>query len=354
MDGALAVLKFILQSDRENPEANRLTGRTLHERGSHKEALEYLNHAFRLKQDAATAGVLGQCHYALGDYTKAKVYLEKALSQDIRDPNNSCVLGRICLARGMGALAEKYLLTAQEAGMDEAELYVLLGRSYLLQRKYTGPILVRGFPQEAKPGDVVDGYVVLGKAEGATNQYKVCTRYGVLYEGMRLLKVRPDSSDAHFILAMGWLAAGNRNLADKHLKPLLAREAKSPRALELQVRLLLAGQDYAMMEEVLDAAGDAKLFKAATVAEFYYRAAMALRAKGNGKEAVRLLSKAERHMPTSARILRSSASLHLNAGRREQARQYYTRLVELFPDADDIDELRNTLRVLKEETGVRE
>ncbi len=35
----------------------------------------------------------------------------------------------------------------------------------------------------------------------------------------------------------------------------------------------------------------------------------------------------------------------------DEARRYYARLVELLPDAPDIDALRNTLRVLGEEKG---
>ncbi|MHC4665588.1 MAG: tetratricopeptide repeat protein [Planctomycetota bacterium] len=176
-DDALVVLKSVLNIDRENPEANRLTGRILNEQGKHKEALEHLKEAWRLRRDAATASLLGACYYALGEYTKAKVYLEQALNEDIRDPTNSFVLGKICLARGIGALAEKSLLKAEEAGMASAELYLLLGRAYLLQRKYVGPILVRRLSEPAKPGDIVDGYVVLAEVVDAAWMRPIITGY---------------------------------------------------------------------------------------------------------------------------------------------------------------------------------
>ncbi|MHC4363752.1 MAG: tetratricopeptide repeat protein, partial [Planctomycetota bacterium] len=108
-----------------------------------------MKQAWRLKHDSAAAGTLGACYYELGELTKAKTYLEKALSEDIRDPRNSFVLGKICLARGLGALAEQSFLKAEEAGMAGAELYLLLGRAYLLQRKYVGPILVRRLSEPA-------------------------------------------------------------------------------------------------------------------------------------------------------------------------------------------------------------
>jgi len=353
-DDALGVLKSVLKSDRESPEANSLTGKILHESGRDKEALEYLKHAFRLRQDAATASTLGQCYYALGQFTKAKVYLEKALSQDIRDPTNSYVLGKICLARGLGALAERYLLMAQDAGMASAELYLLLGRAYLLQRKYVGPILVRRLSRPAMPGDIVNDYVVLGSIERVANQYKVCTRDCALYEGYRLLKADPNSGDAQFMLARGWLAVGNKDLAARHLSLLLQQEKQSVRAVDLQVRLLLARKEYARLEKALDAAKDAKVFEAPKIAKCYYQAAMMLRAEGCREEAARMLKKAESYTPASAPTLRSLASLYLGAGRCSEALRYYTRLVELFPDAHDIDELRNTQRVLQEKMGVQE
>jgi len=350
-DDALGVLKSVLASDRENPEANALTGKALHDRGEHAEALKYLQQAYRLKQDPATAGALGKCYHALKQTAKAKVYLERALADDIRDPGNSFLLGEICLGRGLGALAEKYFLMAEEAGLRSAELYLLLGRAYLLQRKYVGPVLLRRLDTPAKPGDVVDDRVVLGKADGVADRYKVAARYCALYEGLRLSRASPQSADAQYMLAAGWLAAGDADLAARHLDVLLQREKRTPRAAELRVRLLLAKTDYAALDQALTAAKNAKVFDAAKLAGYYYQAGMMRRAEGNRDEAVRLLKAAETHAPASAPILRSLAALYLGTGRGDEARAYYARLVERFPDADDIDELRNTLRVLQEKKG---
>jgi tetratricopeptide (TPR) repeat protein len=351
---ALAVLESVLDIDRENPEANSLAGRILNKQGKYKEALEYLKQAWRLKHDSAAAGTLGACYYELGELTKAKTYLEKALSEDIRDPRNSFVLGKICLARGLGALAEQSFLKAEEAGMAGAELYLLLGRAYLLQRKYVGPILVRRLSEPAKPGDIADECVVLGEIEGVANRYRLCTRQCALYEGCRLLKAEPGSVEARYMLARGWLAAGNKDLAGQYLLALLEQEKMTMRVTELEARLQLACKEYANLEETLEAARKAKLFDAQETAKYYYRAAMMLRAEGDLEEATRMLKKAESCAPTWAPVLRSLAALHQGCGRRSEARRYYGRLVELFPDAADIDELRNTLRVLQEKSGVQE
>ncbi len=347
-DDALGVLQSVLASDKENPEANSLRGRILLDRGRHKEALEYLKHAYRLKQDPATAAALGRCYYALGEPVKAKAKLEQALKVDVRDPGNSFLLGKICLQRGFGASAEKYLLMAEEAGMDSTELHELLGRAYLMQRKYVGPVRTRRLAKPARPGEIVDGLVVIGPEQGVAGRYKVATRYCALYEGCRLRKATPDSPEAHFLLATGWLAAGDIALAERHVRSLLQAEPRSRRAHELYARLLLAKKDYAALTKVLAEGEQTKRFTAPEIAGFYYRAAIALRAQGRRDQAVGMLAKAERLTPTDGRVLRSLATLHRAEGRREQARRYYARLVELFPDADDIDELRNALRVLGE------
>jgi len=350
---ALAVLQSVLETDRENPDANSLTGRILHEAGKHEEALEYLEQAYRLKQDPATASTLGRCHYALGDYSKAKLYLREALKEDIRDPTNSLLLGKICLSRGQGALAERYLLMAQEAGMDSVELHRLLGRAYLAQRKFVGPILTKRIIDSPRPGEIVDGHVVLGKVEGAEGTYKVCTRHSVLYESLRLLEAAPQDGDALFMLAAAWLDAGDPARARGRLKALAALEPDSERLLDLKARVMIAQGDFEAMEMTLNAARAQKVFDAPKLADLYYRAALVLRAEGKRAEAIEMLKKAERLAPTSGEVLRLLAPLCVATGRLDEARQYYARMVELLPDAADVDELRNALNILQDKTGAQ-
>jgi tetratricopeptide (TPR) repeat protein len=347
----------VLERDRENPEANALIGQTLYEAGKPKEALEYLETAHRLKQDAVTSSLLGKCHYALGDAQKAKVYLDQALALDVRDPSNSFLLGTICLEHGLGALAEKYLLQSEEAGTESAELHRLLGRAYMEQRKLVGPVLVRRIPGGPKPGDVVEGHVVLAPLEGVTDQYKACTRYSALYEGIRLLEALPDDADgasvadALFMVASGWLAAGDAARANEYLKRLSRHEPRSRRTLDLTARTLIVAGDIPALEDVIAQGEKAKVFDAHEVAQLYYRGAIVLLARGERTECLRLLEAADERQPASAAVLRALAELSVTMGRDKQARGYYARLVELFPDAPDIAELRNALQVLEEKTG---
>ncbi|NQT86327.1 tetratricopeptide repeat protein, partial [bacterium] len=344
----LAVLRSVLDSDRENPEANSLTGQVLHRTGKHHEAIQYLEHAYRLKQDPTTAAALGMCHHALGQNTKAKAYLEKALLQDIRNPTNSFVLGKICLERGLGALAEKYLLTAQEAGMESDELHLLLGRAYVLQRKLLGPVRERRIPAKPKLGDVVDSHLVVGAIEGVADRYQVCTRFSALYEGLHLLRSQPKNPDALYMATAGWLAIRQTDLARPHLAALRAAEPKSRRVAELQAELLLITRDYAGLEKHLDGAVAGKLFGPRDAADRLYRAAMALRADGKRDPAMRLLKKAEQHTPTAAKAPHSLAGLAMAANQSDAASGYFARMVELFPDAPDADEWRNILNTLRQ------
>jgi len=349
----LAVLRSVLESDRENPEANSLTGQVLHKTGKPKEAIEYLEHAYRLKQDPTTAAALGMCHHALGQNTKAKAYLEKALEEDIRNPTTSFVLGKICLDRGLGALAERYLLAAQEAGMESDELHLLLGRAYVLQRKLLGPVSERRIATKPKLGDVVDGQLVVGAIEGMADRYQVCTRYSALYEGLRLLRTQPKNADALHMAAAGWLAIRQTGLARPHLDALRQVEPKSRRVAEFQAERLLITHDYAALEKHLDAAVAGKLFGPRDGSDRFYRAALALRADGKRDEAMRLLKKAESLTPTSAKVLHSLAGLALAANQPDAASGYFARMVELFPDAPDVDEWRNVLNTLRTKGAVQ-
>ena len=211
---ATSALRLVLAAAPENPEANSLLGRLLHEKGREPRGAGPLEAGLPAEGRRADSGrPSAAATYALGKLALAKTYLEKAIAQDIRDGGHSLLLGRICLGRGMGALAEKYLLMSEEAGTASGELYLLLGRAYMIQRKYVSPVLVRRLSAQAEPGAVVDGLRRPGTRRRARpDRYKVCTRYCALYEGYRLRRAEPDSVEADFMLARSWLAAGRADL----------------------------------------------------------------------------------------------------------------------------------------------
>ena len=231
----------------------------------------------------------------------------------------------------------------------------MLVRAYLLQRKFVGPVMVRRIGGRAKPGEVVDSRLVLAPLPGAAGLYKVGTKYSALYEGLAVLKRSGKQPYGLYMVARGWLAADRIDLARKRIGPLLAVEPKSRRALSLQAELAIAAKDPAALDKSLAAAEAAKVLPPADVARFYYRWGLVLRAQGKRPQALAALKKAERRAPTSAKVLRALATLSAATGQKAQARQYYARMIELFPDAADIDELRNAWKVLsaQQNTGDR-
>jgi tetratricopeptide (TPR) repeat protein len=343
---ALAVLKSIHADDKENGEANSLTGGILLQRRQNAEALEFLKTAHRLKKDATTASALGRCHYALGQFAKAKPLLEEAAAEDVRNPDNSLILGKICLARGLGNLAEKRLLSAQDAGLDSQELHLLLVQAYLMQHKYVGPIVVRSLSGEPKPGAILEGMMVLGPVPGVPGQYRLCQKLCGLYEGYQILRRDPRNAQGRYAVARGWFAAAELDEAARHLAELAAVEPDSRRVLDLRAGLLIARKDFAALKALLATPPAQKAFGPDGVAERYYQAGMALRSEGRRDEALALLAQAEKLQPTSGQVMRAMAGLHLAMGKRDDAKRYYARMIELFPDAGDIDELRNTLKSL--------
>ena len=120
LDDSLAVLRTVLDAGVENAEVSGFAGLVLFRLSKHEEAVEHLAAAYRVNTEPRIGTMLGQCYDALGRLLEAKRYLEEALRSDAGDPATSFTLGRIHLARGAGALAEKHLLMAKEAGMDAA------------------------------------------------------------------------------------------------------------------------------------------------------------------------------------------------------------------------------------------
>jgi len=345
-DEALAVLKSVHADDKENGEANTLTGGLLLERGQAAEALEFLQTAHRLKKDATTASALGRCYWVLGPLAKAKPLLEEAAATDVRNPDNSFILGKICLARGLGALAQRHLLAAQEAGLDSQEFHLLLLRAYLMQEKFVGPIVVRRLPGAPQAAAVVEGMLVLGPVPGRPGEYRLCEKLCGLYEGCQVLRRDPKNAEGLYAAARGWLAAAELEQAANPLAELTAVEPDTRRVLDLRGKMLIAKKDFAGVQALLAKPGAVRAFGPEGLATLSYRAGMVLRGDGRREEALAMFAQAEKLQPVWGQVMRATAGLLMAMGKRDEARRYYARMVEMFPDAADIDELRNQLKNL--------
>ena len=347
-DDGLAVLEAVLSGGIDEPEASGLAGQILFKHQRYEQAIEHLERAHRLKGAAHITSMLGLCHHAIGQTAQAKKYLEEALRQDARNPVNSFALGTIHLNRGAGALAEKYLLMAQEAGMESQALHLHLGKAYLLQRKHIGPVRVRRITTKPRIGDIVDEQVVLGPEDASEDRYFVCTRFCALYEGLLLLKSDPKQAEGRYMAALGWLAAGQDERAADHTKQLASLEP-SPRVTRLSARLALAQHQVKALKGIVADGMQRRHLSLLDAADLYYEAALISRADGDRANAIALLQEADQLHPTAANVLRALADLCVVTDQRDAAIRYYRRLIELFPDAGDIDELRNKLNVLEDD-----
>jgi len=348
---AVAVLRGVLEDDEDNAEANLLAGQSLYELNRHKEAVDYLESALRLKREAHIAGLLGLTWFALDDLPKAKPYLEQALAEDVSDPTISRCLGQIYLSRGQGNRAEKYLLLARDAGDDSSELHRQLARAYMIQHKTLGPVLVRRLTDKPEPGQVVDGLLVLRPIDGHPEHYQACTPYCAMYEGYWLLEKDRDDAEAIFVVASGWMSAGVHDLAGQFIARLAKAEGESQRVRRLRADLALATHDWPALRKALTGGDDNTSLKPSQIVDYRYRAAMRLRSSGEYEPAVAFLKQADALDPTSAKVLRVLISLSRMTGDRDAAIGYTRRLIDLFPDSRDIDELRNALKQLEAQAG---
>ncbi|MCG3181023.1 MAG: hypothetical protein BIFFINMI_03390 [Phycisphaerae bacterium] len=352
---ALKLLKGVLADDPTNPEANRLAGTLL---APSAEAIDYLKRAWKAKESPDVAGLLGQCCYQAGKTAEAKEFLEKALAEDVRNPMHSLLLGRIWLDRGVGALAEKYFLMAQDAGADDIDAHIQIGQAYAMQHKFLGPILVRRLKTDAgppKPGDVVDEYAVLGVADKAAGTHRVTSRYCAFYEGLAVRALMaevphtpgtnpldaPAARQAQTWVARGFLLAGELEEAAK----------RSAGQSDIQAELAIAGADGAAIAKAVESGLRANAFGAAAAADLLYRGAVAVRGHGQRGQAFDLLVQADKLDPTNGPVLRAMASLQRALGDDDGAHATYQRIIELFPDADDIEELRNSARATEDAKG---
>ncbi|MFN3167397.1 MAG: tetratricopeptide repeat protein [Phycisphaeraceae bacterium] len=348
---AVTVLQGVLEDDQDNAEANLLVGRSLYQLERYEDAVGYLNTALRLKREPRIAGLLGLTWYELDDLDKAKDYLEQSLAEDVSDPVISRRLGEICLSRGQGNRAEKYLLLARDAGDDSPSLHRQLAKAYAIQHKTLGPVLVRRIAGNPKPGQRIDGLLVLRQIEGQPEHYQVCTPFCAMYEGVWLLEKNNDDAEALFIVATGWMSAGAYERAAGLIDRLANAEGESRRVRSLRADLALAKQDWEALRHALAQGDQPAALETRDIVEYRYRAAMRLRSAGEYALAMKFLEEADAMDPTSAKVLRALVNLSRTTADRESAIAYYRRLIDLYPDSVDIDELRNALKQLEQQAG---
>lgn len=173
-----------------------------------------------------------------------------------------------------------------------------------------------------------------------------------MYEGLQLLKADKRDADGLYMVAAGWNAAGDYGRAMRSLHAMPARDQAKQEASDMNAKLLVATNSLPELVKFVIEGKRKGTFDSRAVADYLCKAAAVLRSEGKSREAIAMLKRAEGEQPVAESVLRPLAGLYLAVGDEKHAAEYYARLVELLPDAEDIDELNNTLKVLREKTGV--
>lgn len=348
---ALPILKHILSIDEDHADANRLLGRALFALRQFASAIRYLKTALRLHEDPAISFLLAQSQFQLKQYQLAKKNLQLTIELNVADPRPDLLLARIYLQKQLGALAEKHLLAAKEKGINSYQLNKLLGHAYLLQQKYTGPITSHRLAKKTETGVLTPHGIVLRPIPGRTNLYQLTSIYSAIHQGYILLAKNPTDPDALYMITRGYVAVDMLKQAKNYLDKLTAVEKDSPRLLLTQAQLAIRTANHRKLHTLVKRGLKSKSLDIEHATQLYYQLALQLRATGARPHALTTLKHAESLQPTSSKTLRLLADLHLTNGKAKQAVHYLTRLIELYPDASDINKLKNQLRTLTNNKG---
>ncbi|WP_210397045.1 XrtA/PEP-CTERM system TPR-repeat protein PrsT [Motiliproteus sediminis] len=104
------------------------------------------------------------------DFATAEIHLKNALKSDPYFVAGQLLLGKIYLAQGRPALAEKAFVTAKSAGADDALVIEPLADAYLMQRKYR-QLLDEIYPQRLSASQTANVLIYRARAYFETSAY---------------------------------------------------------------------------------------------------------------------------------------------------------------------------------------
>jgi tetratricopeptide (TPR) repeat protein len=341
---ATSVARSIVADDADHIEGNALLGELLLDAGQPAAAVPALEVVLRRVRKARWAVALGRAHLGLGEIGKAQERLEEALALGSHDPSVSYDLGRVYLSRGYGAKAERALQTCAESGGAPDDLDRLLAEALAAQAKMLATLTVVRSPADETPGMVTGERIIIARVADAADQAVASEGPCALLAALRHLARQPADPTCLSIAADAWLAAGRTEEAARHLDS-LAATSPPPDLRRRRIALLIVRGDAAALAGLLaDLTPDAGL-PAPELAQAWHRLAVLQRAAGDPAAALTTLARADALDPANERILRARTALML-ATRDPGSAAALRRLVELVPDAPDIEELRRRLATL--------
>lgn len=249
-------------------------------------------------------------HFKAGDLATAEIQLKNALQRDPSHVSSRLLLGRVHIARGDGAAAEKELLLAKEAGADPTLVDAPLAEAYVLQRKFDlllGSIFGAGHAEPVQVDILVlrgQAHVELGDLDAAESAF------------VEALGLRPGHVPALLGRALVMLRRGQVEQARAIVERAMSLDPDDAEARYLLGEVRRSSGDRAgAIEAYGEALGRAPQHVPARLA----RAALALEL-GRDAQAAADLDHVREHHPFDPHGRYLTALLRLREGRTEQAR----------------------------------
>ncbi len=140
---AISVLNQILESDKDNSLANQLMGEINFKQKKYSQSKQYYVTLldYEIYKDKALS-ILGLCDYKLGNYEKARDYLEQAYNQNPANLQTSLLLSDIYILLENNRLAEKILRLERKKYPKNQEISYRLANLLYQRKKFNQAIKI--------------------------------------------------------------------------------------------------------------------------------------------------------------------------------------------------------------------
>lgn len=318
-------LKYVLDRVPDNIYARRVLAASYTRAGQTQKALETLEPAISGRtRDPAMLALAGEVYMQVNDFSKARIFFEKAT---VLDPNNARMrtglgLSRLAVGEVEAATADLENASRLDVSRDHAD--VLLVATYL-QRKRFDQALAAAQAYINKRSESAVGYNLMAAAY-LGKQDENAARASLL----KALEIQPTYVPAAANLAKLDLRKGDKTKARKRLEDILARDKSSLQAyLALAA---LASQINATRTEVRTWLESAQRENPGSLQPTVFLTRIYLDAN-EPKRATELVERALASAPNSAELLELAGQVQLVAGEKNRALATYSKWATLQPSA---------------------
>lgn len=323
LEAAEQGVQQVLSVDPANIDALFLFAEICEKEGRFKQAEQLYGRILSVQDDNTRALLrLGAIFAKTGDMARARERLEQAVAVDPSAIDPRLVLFNFHMSRKDYSAAEKTLMAAADAHPDNPELYILLGNFYF-SRKQTGPAEQAFLKAVETGGDHLAAHLA------AANFYRAVGSPDKALEMYRsALAVNPRSLRARHALAGFYLENNLLDAAAKEVETILqANDAYLPARL-LNIRLLIARQEYDRTISLCDA----YLKENPASSDLYYAKGLAFWHKEDLISAAKAVSHAINLAPGNISARLRLADIYLKMGDTEKAQAVNRELLSFLQE----------------------